>query len=108
MTDETVKLSGNISALLYDHFFGCLHGWTFDGEHYEIADDQQYAALGEDIDGDLPLILVRSSDGKFFEVELDATAWETTAKERKAANERARKMRERFTLPRTPAPDGGA
>ncbi len=96
MTDETMNLSGRISQAMYDHFFGSLRGWTFDGEHYDVADDQQYEHLGEDIDAsDLPLILVRKSDGKFFEVDIDASVWETTAEERREKNEQAARMRER-------------
>lgn len=93
-------LAGWIVQAWYEDFFNRLWPLHIDGETYEIADDEQYKALGEvDKDGmvpsDAPLILVRQSDGKFFEIELDATARETTVEEREAQRARLRKMRER-------------
>lgn len=65
-------------------------------ETYRLATESQYAALGEAAyTHDAPLILVRETDGLMFEVELDATAWNTTAAERQEKRDLHRKMRER-------------
>jgi hypothetical protein len=95
VSDETMALAGDIAGLLYDHFFSSSRRWwTFSGDRYEIADDDQYAALGEDPTKlDLPLILVRESDGKFFQVDLDVSAQETTAAARLEQLEQLRKLR---------------
>lgn len=93
-------LAGWIVAAWYDDCFSRLWPLHVDGEDYEIADEDQYKALGEaDEDGhvlsDAPLILVRKSDGVFFEVELDAHAWETSVAAREAQRAVLTKMRER-------------
>lgn len=93
-------LAGWLSQAWYEDLCGRLWPLHVEGETYEFADDEQYAALGEaDEDGypppDAPLIMVRKSDGRFFEVELDATVWETTVEEREARRELHRKMTER-------------
>lgn len=95
MTEESMELAGQITGALYDFFFSHLGRFRFGAEEYDIADEQQYASLGENaLRADAPLILVRRSDGKFFEVELDASAGETTAEERQADRERMQQIRE--------------
>jgi hypothetical protein len=71
-----------------------------DGEIYEVCDDGQYEALGEaDKDGyplaDAPLILVRKSDGRFFEIGFDAHVEETSPEARGAHREHLTRMRDR-------------
>lgn len=96
MSDETQRLDGQITGALYEHFFDAMHGWTFGGERYEIADDVQYAALGEDPRADdLPLILVRQSDGAYFEVDLWASVSRTTPEQRDEHRRQLMAMRER-------------
>lgn len=93
-------IAGWLSQAWHEDLCDRLWPLRIDGEDYEVADDEQYAALGEaDKDGlpaaDAPLILFRKRDEKFFEVELDATVWETTVEERQAQRARLAKMRER-------------
>jgi hypothetical protein len=97
---DTDKIAGWLSQAWFEDLCNRLRPLHILGEDYEVADDEQYKALGEaDKDGlpaaDAPLILFRKSDGRFFEVELDATVWETTVEERQAQRARLIKMRDR-------------
>ena len=91
---DTDQLASEITAAWYEDFFNdCSGTRRLGGEEYRVADVDEYKALGEDPDAqDIPLILVRVRDGVFFEVELDATVWVTSAEER----QRAREQHERW------------
>lgn len=77
-TDDAIspddRLDAQVTGHLFEHFFDSTSGrWTFGGQVYRLADDVQYASLGEDADADdLPLVLVRDGDGAMFEVDLFA------------------------------------
>jgi hypothetical protein len=95
MTDETMRLAAQITAGLTEEMFNHNGPHRIEGHEYAIATDEQYEALGEDVTAtDLPLILCRRSDGKFFEVELDAMVYETTPVQRKSRAEQLRQYRE--------------
>lgn len=67
------------------------------GEHeYECASEEQYAEMGEDdlSDPSLPLIIVRD-DGKFYEIEIEVFAYETTAEQREKRRQYFKTMAER-------------
>lgn len=61
MSEETFRLSGDISQYIYDQFCERDRFW-FGGEEYNLGDSE----LGE------PFILLRASDGAQFEVDLVA------------------------------------
>jgi hypothetical protein len=95
VTDETMRLSAEIAGGLGDYMFNHNGPHRLGGEQYDIATDEQYEMLGEDVTAtDLPLVLVRRSDGKMFEVELDAHIYETTPEQRKARAGQLRQLRE--------------
>lgn len=91
------RLDAQVTGYLVDHFIGSGPGrWTFGGEVYHLADDVDYAALGEDPEAaDFPLILARKSDGAFFEVDIWATARRTTPEQRDADRRNLMAIRER-------------
>jgi hypothetical protein len=97
MSDDTMRLAGWFAAGLYEDAMNHNGPWRHGGETYRVASDEQYAALGEDVTAvDLPLIVVRASDGKMFEVELDAHVTETSIEQREQQRERFREMHERI------------
>lgn len=67
---ERAHLSGVFSQHVYDWFVG---EWEIrlDGDEFELADDEDLEALGYAGD-DETVIVQRKSDGKFFEVALEA------------------------------------
>jgi hypothetical protein len=68
---ERDRLAAAISQHIFDEFVGA---WSFffGGEDYELICDEDYTALGYDENDDSLLIIKRRSDGKCFEVELEA------------------------------------
>ena len=95
MSDETMDLSGRISAALMEYMFNHNGPHRIAGEEYGLATDEQYKSLHEDVTAtDLPLVLVRRSDGQMFEVEVDAHVSETSPELRQEQMEHYRQMRE--------------
>lgn len=86
-TDGPTLLGALISQYLYDEFCG---EWDFDfgGQKYELVGDEDYAALGYTFDPEDPcgqLVIRRMSDGKCFEVDLEATVRPVPARAQGAA-----------------------
>ena len=74
--DEKFTLSGEIGQYLFDEFCGAISPYRFGGETYELVSDEEYEALGFSPDTDPEaLIIKRKSDGKCFEIELDASVY---------------------------------
>lgn len=108
---NTDKLVSWLITAWYEDMFNRNDPVRIGSETYRLGDENEYAALGEAAYApDAPLILVRESDGLFFEVDFDASAWNTTAAERQAQREHHERMRQRAEraglLPKT-ADDGG-
>jgi hypothetical protein len=82
VTDED-RLAGQISEELTESITFASRRLRYGGEEYDCPDEDEWEALGEDpSDPGCPLILRRVSDGKFFEVDIDVTVWETTPRQR--------------------------
>jgi hypothetical protein len=93
MSDDTMRIAASITSDWNDHMFSRPGPWQIGGERYDLADDEQYDALGEDVTRtDLPLILVRQGDGQFFEIDLDVMVSPTSAQQRAAHREVLREM----------------
>lgn len=102
MTEDTMTLASLITAGLTEGLFNHNGPHRIAGEEYDVASDEQYKALYENpMAPDLPLILVRRSDGAFFEIEVDVTATQTSPEQRAAHLEYLRKMRDRERRRRT-------
>lgn len=91
------RLDAQVTGHLFEYFFDSTSGrWTFGGQVYRLADDVQYAALGEDPDDDdLPLILVRDGDDAMFEIDLWATVRCVTPEQKDADRRNLMAIRER-------------
>lgn len=96
MTSNAMRVAAQIVGAWYTHCLEHEH-WSFHDGAYRPASEEEYRALGEDLYAeDAPLILTRESDGTFFEVELDATAWQTSPEERQAHRDRLAAQRARI------------
>jgi hypothetical protein len=113
MTHEANKIESVIETSLYEHFFNHLGPFEYmDIGTFELPDDDELRALGEDPDdenGSSVLILRRESDGRYFEIGINVTAWETTAAERREDRERrARAAARSGSRPASAVPPGSA
>lgn len=72
---ETQKLSGDISQYLFDEWCQSYGDFTFGGQKYRAACDEEFEALGYGSDDVSTLVVIRESDGKAFEVELEANVY---------------------------------
>jgi len=94
VSEETMRISASLSADWWQHVWNLSRPeWRINGQAYKLAEPEQYEELGEDPDADdLPVILFRPADGRFFEVDFEAIVHETSAESRKAQAERLRRM----------------
>lgn len=107
MSEEIMRISASLSADWWQHIWD-MHRpeWRINGQTYRLADEEQYEELGEDPDADdLPVILFRETDGKFFEVDFEAFVNETSAESRKAQLERLQRAASRVKA-HQPEPSG--
>jgi len=82
VTDED-RLASQISEALTESITFASRRLRYGREEYDCPDEDEWAELGEDPSSPYcPLILRRESDGKFFEVDIDVTVWETTPAQR--------------------------
>lgn len=88
---ETQALAGDICQYLFDEWCGDFDDLRFGGKKYRRAGMEDAEELGFE-DDDTTLLIIRESDGKVFEVELEANVYELPSKEereRQAAQARA-------------------
>jgi hypothetical protein len=92
MSDDTMRLAGDIGWGLAEHFCNA-YRHRINGQEYDMPEDDQWEALGEDPGAtDCPIILVRKSDGKFFEVDIEVTVKETSPEQREKDREYYKSM----------------
>jgi hypothetical protein len=68
------KLGGHLGLNLCEHIWGEARLGNIGGEEYVCADDEDLAALGYAEDDNESVVLMRTSDGAFFEIDIDVTA----------------------------------
>jgi hypothetical protein len=88
---ETQALAGDICQYLFDEWCGDFSDLQFGGEKYQRAGMEDAQELGFE-DDDTTLLIIRESDGKVFEIELEANVYEVPSKEereKRAAQARA-------------------
>lgn len=73
---DTDKLAGDVSQHVYDEIVNS-PGFYFRGEKFRVIYLEEARAMGLP-DDDESLILRRDSDGKLFEVDIEASAREFT------------------------------
>ena len=91
---ERVALAGDICQYLFDEWCGTFGTFGFGGQKYEALSAEDYEELGYPDDPTGPLIIRRVSDGKCFEVELEANVYAVLprAEREKRARELAGQM----------------
>jgi hypothetical protein len=72
---ERSHVGGLFSMAAFEHICD-KYEWTIMGERFDLADEDQLRARGYDPMSADPLVVVRKSDGKCFELEVDVTATE--------------------------------
>ena len=83
---ETQRLSGDVSQHIFDVWCGDFGDLRFGGEKFRRADDEDIERLGLDTDDPYLLIIIRESDGKGFEVELEASVYEVKSMAQREAD----------------------
>lgn len=93
---EAQILSGDVSQYIFDEWCSGHGVLRFGGHEYQRAGLEDAEELGYPAD-DSTLLIIRQSDGKAFEVELEASVYEVPSKEErdKQAAEAAA-LRERY------------
>ena len=77
---ETQRLSGDVSQHIFDEWCGGYGDLHFGGEKFRRAYDEDIERLGLDADDPYLLVIIRESDGKAFDVELEADVREVLSK----------------------------
>jgi hypothetical protein len=77
---ETQALAGEVSQWLFDEWCAEFGDLRLGGEKYRRAglEDAEELGYGDD---NTTLLIIRESDGKVFEVELEANVYEVPSKE---------------------------
>lgn len=68
------KLAGHLGLNLCEYIWGETRLDCIGGEEYVCADDDDLRALGYPEDDNETVVLMRTSDGAFFEIDIDVTA----------------------------------
>ena len=87
---ETQRLSGDVSQYLFDEWCGDYGDLRFGAEKFRRAslEDAVELGYGPDDDDGTTLLIIRESDGKTFEVELEASVYEVKSKAQREADAR--------------------
>jgi hypothetical protein len=88
---ETQALAGDVCQYLFDEWCGDYGDLRFGGEKFRRAslEDAIELGYGEDDDDGTMLLIIRDSDGKAFEVELEANVYEVKPKAERDAQAKA-------------------